>query len=111
MSSSEAEYVVLSADATEAVWIDGVLKDLNAKGSTSTTIFEDNRGSICMAKNMENKRTKHIDVKQHFIRDLLTNGMLRVEPIGTQDQLADVFTKALDVTRFRTLRTKLGMSD
>lgn len=110
LSSSEAEYVALSAAAAEAVWISGILEDLHVVANP-VTIFEDNRGCVCMAKNLESKRTKHIDVKHHFIRDLVERGTLNIEPIGTRDQLADLFTKSLDVTQFQRLATKLGMSD
>lgn len=110
MSSSEAEYVALSAAATEAIWISGILEDLHIVANP-VTIFEDNRGCVCMAKNLESKRTKHIDVKHHFIRDLVASGMLIVESIGTRDQLADLFTKSLEASRFQQLTTNLGMSD
>lgn len=110
LSSSEAEYVALSAAVAEAVWIIGILEDLHV-AAKPVTIFEDNHGCICMAKNLENKRTKHIDVKHHFIRDLVGRGTLNVEPIGTHDQLADLFTKSLEATRFQLLITHLGMSD
>lgn len=109
-SSSEAEYVALSAAASEAVWLAGILGDLGEKTIEPVTIFEDNRGCIGMAKNVESKRVKHIDIKHHFLRDLVAAGKLLVEPIASVNQLADFFTKALDVGRFEELRKKLGVS-
>lgn len=112
MSSSEAEYGALSAATSEGLWLKGVLEDLKEMESEDQfTIFEDNRGCIAMSKNTECKRVKHIDVKHHFIRDHVASGTLAVEPIGTADQLADVFTKALDYGGFCVMRNKLGLSD
>ncbi|KXJ74604.1 hypothetical protein RP20_CCG013320 [Aedes albopictus] len=102
-SSSEAEYVALS------IWLQGILEDLQ-ETAKPVTIYEDNRGCICMAKNFETKRTKHIDIKYHFLRDHVASGSLNIEPIRTQDQLADIFTKPLEFSRFKTLRTNLGLT-
>lgn len=109
-SSSEAEYVALSAAASEAIWLIGVLGDLGEKQIEPVAIYEDNRGCIGMAKNVESKRVKHIDIKHHFLRDLVTAGKLLIEPIASENQLADFFTKSLDAGRFEELRTKLGVS-
>ncbi|KXJ62532.1 hypothetical protein RP20_CCG006034 [Aedes albopictus] len=78
---------------------------------TSVVIREDNRGCIGMATNLETKRSKHIDVRHHFIRDNVASGRIKIEPIETENQVADIFTKALDFNRFRTLRRTLGLSD
>lgn len=90
-SSSEAEYVALSSAVSEAVWLSGILDDLKLRSSsTPTTIYEDNQGCIGMAKNCESKRSKHIDVKHHFIRDHIFNGSVRVEYVRTEEQVADL---------------------
>lgn len=111
MSSSEAEYVALSCDAAEAIWLTGILGDLGVKQIEPVTMFEDNHGCIGMAKNLESKRAKHIDIRYHFVRDHVAEGKLDVRPIGTKDQLADICTKALDGDRFATLRKNLGLHD
>lgn len=111
MSSSEAEYVALSCAAAEAIWLTGVLNDLSVEHVEPVTIFEDNHGCIGMAKNLESKRAKHIDIRYHFVRDHVAEGKLDVQPIGTKDQLADICTKALDGDRFTALRRNLGLHD
>lgn len=110
-SSSEAEYVALSAAASEAIWLTGLLGDLGEVVTGPVTIFEDNHGCIGMAKNLESKRAKHIDIKHHFIRDHIADGKLDVQPIGTANQLADIFTKSLDPGQFGYLRGQLGLRD
>lgn len=111
-SSSEAEYIALSAATSEGLWLKGILEDLKEiDEKDSFVIFEDNQGCIAMSKNTECKRVKHIDIKHHFIRDHINNGTLKVEPIGTTDQLADIFTKGLDAGRFKILRSRLGLAD
>lgn len=102
----------MSLAATEAIWLKGLLQDLNViEEEEPVTIYEDNRGCIGMVTNMESKRAKHIDVKHHFIRDSVANNKIKIEPIGTNEQLADIFTKATDVTRFQKSRGILGLSD
>ncbi|KXJ77597.1 hypothetical protein RP20_CCG007147 [Aedes albopictus] len=110
-SSSEAEYIALSAGVAEAIWLSGLLADLGVKIAKPVTIYEDNRGCIGMAQNLECKRAKHIDIKHHFIRDHIASGRILVEPIRTDDQLADIFTKALDTGRFEHLRRNIGLHD
>ncbi|XP_055622530.1 uncharacterized protein LOC129766098 [Toxorhynchites rutilus septentrionalis] len=108
-SSSEAEYVALSAGVTEAIWLTGLLGDLGVKITKPIPIYEDNRVCIGMAQNLECKRAKHIDIKHHFIRDHIAAGRIRVEHVRTEHQLADIFTKVLDVGRFEDLRRIIGL--
>lgn len=112
LSSSEAEYVALSAAASEGIWLKGILEDLGVlKTDELFTLYEDNHGCIAMANNTECKRAKHIDIKHHFLRDHVIAGTFRVEPVGTNGQLADIFTKALEAGRFREMRSLIGLTD
>ena len=108
-SSSEAEYVSLSAGVQEAIWLRGIMEDLHQIENEATTIYEDNHGCIGMAKNCESKRAKHIDIKHHFIRDHVANGNIQIEAIKSEEQLADLFTKSLDTSRYITLRNMIGI--
>lgn len=112
LSSSESEYVALSAAVSEGIWLAGLLEDMNCKSpSDPVIIYEDNRGCIGLAKNAESKRIKHLDIKHHFIKEHVAAGNIKIEPISTTEQQADIFTKALDVTRFQWLRTKIGVAN
>lgn len=111
-SSSEAEYIALSLATTEAIWLQGVLNDLDIIPEDKPVIlYEDNRGCIGMATNLESKRARHIDITHHFVRDSVANNKIKIEYIRTNDQLADIFTKATDTASFKKFRHQLGISD
>ena len=80
LSTAEAEYVALSADAQEAMWLQLLTSDLLNKSIRETTILEDNQSVICLAKSQQVRgRTKHIDIKYHFIHDLVEAGRIKVD--------------------------------
>jgi hypothetical protein len=72
----------------------------------------DNESAIKMTNNLvQHGRTKHIDIRHHFIRDHQQKGDITIESVGTDDQLADIFTKPLDEKRFCKLRNELNILD
>jgi len=72
----------------------------------------DNESAIKMTHNLvQHSRTKHIDIRNHFIRDHQQKGDISFESIGTEDQLADMFTKPLDGKRFCKLKNELNILD
>lgn len=74
------------------------------------TLFCDNFSAINISKNpIQYSRTKHIDIKHHFIIELVEDKVVTLEHVSTKNQLADIFTKALDVVQFEKLRGKLGI--
>jgi len=62
-----------------------------------------------MSHPIQHSRTKHIDIRHHFIRDLVEDKVVTLEHVTTEEQLADIFTMALDVKQFESLRSKLGI--
>jgi hypothetical protein len=73
-------------------------------------LFCDNTSAICIAKNpVQHSRTKHIDVRFHFLRDHVEKGTIVLHRIDTEHQLADIFTKYLDSSHFALLRGELGV--
>lgn len=109
LSTAEAEYIALSSAGQEAAWLTKLLKDFNVK-TNSIELFEDNQAAICIAKNPKDMRkTKHVDLKYHYVRSLVLNDVINVSYSPTDDMTADIFTKALSRVRFVRLRDKLGM--
>jgi hypothetical protein len=75
-------------------------------------LLYDNESAIKIAYNpCEYSKTKHIDIRHHFLRDHAIKGDIVISHVGTNDQLADIFTKPLDEQRFRELRSKLNIID
>uniref|UniRef100_A0AAV1UU28 Polyprotein n=1 Tax=Peronospora matthiolae TaxID=2874970 RepID=A0AAV1UU28_9STRA len=78
LSSTEAEYMALTEAAQEAIWLKALLCELDEmRSDEAVKIYEDNQGSIALAKNPEfHKRTKHIDIRYHFVREKVAEGTL-----------------------------------
>ena len=75
-------------------------------------LLRDNESAIKLTNNpVQHARTKNIDVCHHFIRDHQQKGDISIESVGTEDQLADIFTKPLDEKRFCKLRNELNILD
>ena len=96
LSSAEAEYVAATSAACQVLWMRRVLKYLSQNHQEPTTIFCDNNSTIALSKNhMFHKRTKHIDTRFHFIRELVKNKEICLEFCRSKYQLVDIFTKPL----------------
>ncbi|OIT01020.1 putative mitochondrial protein, partial [Nicotiana attenuata] len=107
-SSAEAEYRAVAHAAAEFTWLHSLLKELHVSSSSPSTIFCDNISSIYLAQNpVQHARTKHVEIDIHFVREKVAAGILQVHYVPSQDQLADLFTKALPSPRLLFLRNKL----
>jgi len=94
LSTVEAEYMALAAAAQECGFIRQLLLSLGIVLENATKMFEDNTGCISLAKNpMTTGKTKHIDVRYHFIRDMVKSGSIQLVWCKTEDMLADALTK------------------
>jgi hypothetical protein len=111
-SSSEAEYRALSTATCELVWILYLLRDLKIICTRPPVLYCDNQSALHIASNpVFHERTKHLDIDCHLVREKVQQGMLRLLPIPTQEQVADCLTKALPVAKFNTFISKLGLID
>ena len=112
MSTCEAEYVAAATSVCHAIWLRNVLHEMKLTQKEATEIRVDNKSAIELAKNpKDHGRSKYIDVRFHFIREQVKMKNIRVVHVKTQDQAADIFTKALAKPLFENCKQMLGMKD
>ena len=106
LSTTESEYIALSDASKQGQWIRALLRELQRpqylSSTLATPIFSDNQACIALSKDpVAHSRTKHIDVRYHYIRQLVTYGKATVTYLPTGDMIADMLTKPLPITAFR----------
>ena len=107
LSTTEAEYVAATTAACQGVWLRRMLEECELKQSTPTVIWCGNLSTIAISKNpAHHGRIKHIDIRFHFIRGLISDEVIALEYCKTQ--LTDIFTKPLPIQKHNHLRTMLG---
>ncbi|GKA27582.1 putative ribonuclease H-like domain-containing protein [Tanacetum coccineum] len=108
-STTEAEYVAAANCCGQVLWIQNQMLDYGYN-FMNTKIFIDNESTICIVKNpVFHSKTKHIEIRHHFIRDSYEKRLIQVIKIHTDHNVADLLTKALDVSRFQFLTASIGM--
>ncbi len=96
------------AAVQEAIHLRQLLEDLGFKQDQATVVFEDNQGCIALSDNpVFHKRTKHIDIKYHFVRERVVSGEIKLKYVTTEHQLADLLTKGLAGPRTVMLRNRI----
>lgn len=111
LSTTESEYIAASNAVKELIWLNRLLVSLKANDYQKANLFLDNQSAIRLVKNPEfHKRTKHIDVRYHFIREKFSEGCFSLMYVPTQEQIADLFTKALPKERFQFLTQMMGVT-
>ena len=109
LSTAEAEYIAAGSSCSQLVWMKQMLKEYNVEQDV-LTLYCDNLSAINISKNsIQHSRTKHIDIRNYFIRDLVEEKVVTLEHVDIEEQLADIFTKALDAKQFEKPRGKLGI--
>lgn len=110
LSSCEAEYVGQTQATKEAIWLQNLFKELTNNTSGATTIASDNQGAIALAKNPGNHgKSKHIDIQQHFVREMVEAGKIELVFVPTDLMIADGLTKPLPKAMFEKFREALGL--
>lgn len=108
LSSCEAEYIAAANGACQGVWLARLLGDLLGAEPGAPTLKVDNKSAIDLSKNpIHHDRTKHIDVKYHYIRECVEVEKIVLEQISTGDQLADILTKSLARVKFQDLHDRI----
>lgn len=111
-SSTEAEYRSLAQTAADVTWIQHLLSELFVPSVLPTLIWCDNLSAIPLASNpVCHARTKHVEIDYHFIREKVFSKEIKVQHVGSAEQVADIFTKPLSVSRFLFLKPKLMVVD
>ncbi|GJZ03649.1 copia protein [Tanacetum coccineum] len=109
ISTTEAEYIAMSGCCAQILWMRSQLTDYGF-AFHKIPMYCDNRSAIALCcNNVQHSRSKHIDIRHHFIREQVENGVVELYFVTTDYQLADIFTKALPRERFEFLLPRLGM--
>ena len=125
LSTCEAEYIAASVVSREAIWLRNLLAEIDLPGAPATSLSQNepnylppilmainNQGAIALATlRSQNRRTRHINVRYHYIRDCIKSGTIAPHYTPTSDMLADGFTKTLDRLKFATFVSSIGMRD
>lgn len=109
-STAEAEFIAATSAVNQALWLRKILVDLNLERKQSTEILVDNQAAIAISKNpVFHGKTKHFNIKLFFVRDVQKNGDVTLCYCKTENQVADIFTKPLPLSKFEDFRKKLGV--
>jgi len=110
LSSCEAEFMAATAAACQALWLRSLVSEVTGRSPEPVTLFVDNKSAIALIKNaVFHDRSKHIDTRFYFIRECVEKGQIKVEFVRTEDQRADILTKALAKQKFAEMQQKLGV--
>jgi hypothetical protein len=105
LSTTEAEYIVDASFCTQVLWMKQTLEDLQIRYDDPITINCDNISAICISKNpVIHSKTKHIPIKYHFLRDQVTQKVVKIVYVDTKEQIAYIFTKSFPMSTFKNLQ-------
>ena len=109
LSTAEAEYIAAGNCCSQLFWMQKVLTDYGISQDTMV-VYYDNSSAIDISKNpVQHSKTKHIEIRYHYIRDIVGRKIVCLEYIPTERQNADIFTKPFDRSKFKTLRQIISM--
>ena len=109
LSTAEAEYIAAASTAQDIVNLRGVINEFSV--NSDCILYIDNKSTILMSKTYENsKRMKHIDIRHHFLKDLICNGDVVMNHVCSSNNIADILTKPLCKEKFTRFRTAMSIS-
>ena len=104
LSTAEVEYIAVGSCCSQLLWMKKLLSNYGISQDIMI-VYCDNSSAIDISKNpVQHSKTKHIEIRYHFIRDLVERKIMILEYIPNERQNADIFTKPLDRSKFETLR-------
>lgn len=110
LSSCEAEFMAANAAACQGIWLRNVLSQITDAEVSPVVLYVDNKSAIDLAKNpVFHGRSKHIDIRYHFIRDCVERGEVIIRHVRGDLQRADILTKALTTVKFERMRQLMGV--
>jgi hypothetical protein len=110
LSTTEVEYIALSGAVHEAVWLRKLLTNLFDHEMDSTIIHCDNQSCVKLSENhVFHDKSKHIEIKYHYIKDIVQRKKLHVQYLPTHEQIANIFTKPLARTKFQYFHERLSL--
>ena len=108
LSTCEAELYAEASAIQEVFWLRGLMKELGLHMQMGSIVYGDNQSAIAVSKNgIKGERTKHVDIKYHFVTEAVERGDVVLKWISTTEQLADIFTKAMHRPVFEYFRQRL----
>jgi hypothetical protein len=110
LSTAKVEYIALCVAVREAMWLSKILADLFGHEMDSIVIHCDNQSYVKLSENhVFHDKSKHIEIKYHYIGDMVQRKAIHVQYLSTHEQVADVFTKPLSKTKFEYFHERLGL--
>jgi hypothetical protein len=110
LSTIEAKYIVVCSASCEAIWLQKLLTGLFDLEMEATMILCDNQSYIKMTENhVFHDKSKHIDIRYHYIHDMVQRGAIKLQYVSMDEQVVDVLTKPLSRVNFENFRDKLGI--
>ena len=107
LSSTEAEYIAVTDAFKKAIWLQDLLKEIQMLQG-KVVLFSDSQSAIHLGKNpIYHERTKHVEVRYHYVRNLIANGTVCIMKVPTENNPADMGTKILTATKFKHCLTLL----
>ena len=110
LSTTESEYMAIAETTKESLWLTGLVKELGIQQG-GVQLYFDNQSAIYLAKNqMYHARTKHIYVRFHKIRELVSSGELLLEKVHTSKNTTDILTKPVTTEKFKHCLNLINVS-
>jgi len=110
LSSMEGEYMALCHASKEVAWLRSLMTELGYRIDQPTNLITDNETAISFSTNpIFHSRSKHIDIRHHFVRELIATDQIKIFHCASDDNLADIFTKPLNRPDYETKIKRMGM--